>query len=69
MLLLALLAATAQAPAQPRAEAVVQAQASVRIVSGVRVTADQLPREALVRDSKVEAADGSQTTARLVEFP
>lgn len=71
MLVLALLAATAtaQLPAQPRVQAVEQARASVRIVAGVRVTAEQLPRDAIVRETKVESADGSQTSARLVEFP
>lgn len=71
MLLLAFLAATApaEAPAAPRAEVAQQARASVRILSGAWVTAQDIPSEALVRETKVESADGTESTARLVEFP
>lgn len=71
MLLLAILAATAAPEAAPprRPEVAEQARASVRIVSGAWVTAQDIPREALVRETRVEAADGSVSTARLVEFP
>lgn len=70
MLLLALLAAAATAEAEPprRPEVAEQARASVRIVSGASVTAQEIPREALVRETRIEAADGSMSTARLVEF-
>ena len=71
MLLIILVAATGavQPSDLPAASAVHQAKASVRIISGERVTADRLPEQALVRDTEVRAADGSLTTARLVEFP
>lgn len=71
MLVLALIAATAtaEAPAAARGEVVQQARASVRIISGVRVSAEQPPQEALVRDTEIENADGSRTTSRLIEFP
>jgi hypothetical protein len=73
MLLLAILAATATAPVEAapprRLEVAEQARASVRIVSGAWVTAQEIPSEALVRETRVEAADGSMSTARLVEFP
>lgn len=71
MLFLALLAATAPAEAAPRRlpEVAEQARASVRIVSGAWVTAQEIPREAMVRETRVEAADGSVSAARLVEFP
>lgn len=71
MLLLALLAATAsaEAPDRPLAEAAEQARATVRIVAGAWVTAQAIPGEALVRETIVEAADGSRSAARLVEFP
>jgi len=71
MLLVAILAATVPAQAAPprRPEVAEQARASVRIVSGAWVTAREIPREAIVRETRVEAADGSLSTARLVEFP
>ena len=71
MLLLAILTATApaEAPSAARAEVVRQAQATVRVVAGAWVTAEQVPSEALVRETRVETADGSASTARLVEFP
>jgi hypothetical protein len=71
MLLIAIAAATAAAqpslPAGP--SAIQQARATVRIISGARVTAEKLPLEAIVRNTQVSSADGSQGTARLVEFP
>lgn len=71
MLLLAVLAATAPVEAEPlsRPEVAEQARATVRIISGAWVTAQDIPREALVRETRIEAADGSISTARLVEFP
>ena len=71
MLVIALVAATAAAQPsdRPAASAVHQAKASVRIVSGERITAERLPESALVRDTEVRSADGSLKTARLVEFP
>lgn len=71
MLLLAFLAATAstEAPGLHRIEIAQQARASVRIVSGARVTAEKIPDEALVREARMERSDGSQAPARLIEFP
>lgn len=71
MLVLALIAATAAAdtPASSSGEAVEQARASVRVISGVRVSAEQPPQEALVRDTETANADGSWTRSRLIEFP
>lgn len=65
----ALLAAQATpSPPSPH-RALVQATASVRILSGERVSADNIPEAAIVRDTRVRGADGSQKPARLVEFP
>jgi hypothetical protein len=47
----------------------VQATATVRIVPGARVTATEIPGEALVRDTRVTGPDGVERNARLVEFP
>jgi hypothetical protein len=75
MLPLALLAvAAAGAGAAPRPpvpqQAIVrQASASVRIIAGARVSAREIPDIAIVNDTKIVAADGSKTPARLVEFP
>ena len=70
MVMLAFLAAIAAQPAQPsRLEAAVQAQASVRIVRGERITASEIPADAIVRDTRVSGADGVASTYRLVEFP
>ena len=63
-------AAAASQPNLPQTHSVVeQARATVRIVSGARVTAERIPPDAIVRETKVRSADGSQTTSRLVEFP
>lgn len=71
MLVLALLAATAaaQTPAASPLSAVREARATVRIVSGVRVSAGKLPEEAQVRDTSRREPDGRQQTLRLIEFP
>ncbi|HET9459538.1 MAG TPA: hypothetical protein VFO51_06115 [Sphingomicrobium sp.] len=75
MMILALFAAAAAgAPAteQPMSSArrpVVQATASVRILSGVRVEASSTPQDALVRLVPLESPDGSRRQAKLVEFP
>jgi hypothetical protein len=65
----ALLAAQATPPLPSPQRALVQATASVRILSGERVSADKIPEAAIVRDTKVRGADGSEKPARLVEFP
>jgi len=70
MVLLALLAAAAaQPPATPDRPLVRQATATVRILAGARVEARNIPRDAVVRKVRVESADGSGTSAQLVEFP
>jgi hypothetical protein len=33
------------------------------------VSADKIPEAAIVRDTKVRGADGSEELARIVEFP
>lgn len=71
--LLAAAAASAPANAEPTVSAqrpiVRQATATVRIVSGARVEASSIPGEALIRNVRTEAADGSRQDSRLVEFP
>jgi len=47
----------------------IQATATVRIVAGARISATELPDEALVRDTRVTGLDGVERKARLVEFP
>lgn len=71
MLLLALVAtvAAAQPSGHARTGAIQQATASVRIISGARITAGNIPEGALVRDAQLRGADGSQTTSRIIEFP
>jgi hypothetical protein len=73
---IALVLAAAAALSSPIPEArpggstpAVQATATVRIVPGARVTATEIPEEAVVRDAKVTGPDGVQRPARLVEFP
>jgi hypothetical protein len=66
---LAAAAAAAQPATPPRIELAAQARATVRIISGSRITAEKPPAEAIVRDTEVRSADGSKSTARLVEFP
>ena len=71
MIGLALLAATeALQPQQqaPKLELVRQATATVRIVSGARITAAQMPPDALVTTTEIRGADGSTSPARLIEF-
>jgi len=47
----------------------IQATATVRIVPGARITAAQLPSDAIIRDTRVTGPDGVERDARLVEFP
>jgi len=74
--LLALAAAAGPAPAPDSpgtsAQAIsaeTQARASVRIVSGARILADQPPSEATVREVVLDEAGDGQRAVRLVEFP
>lgn len=71
MLLLALVAtvAAAQPSGQSRTGAIQQATASVRIISGARITPTEMPESAIVRDTQMRGADGSRTMSRIVEFP
>lgn len=66
---LAVAAAAAQPILPPGISAVQQARATVRIVSGARVTAERTPDDALIRDTRIRGEDGTQKTARLIEFP
>ena len=68
LLAAAILPAHALPPPQPARGAITQATASVRIISGQRVSADNIPETAIVRDTSVRGADGSEKSARLVEF-
>ncbi len=56
-------------PPQTPGRAIQQATATVRIIAGERISADRLPETAIVTDTKVKSADGSEKPARLVEFP
>lgn len=71
MFLIALLAATAtaQADAPSGSAAVRQATASVRIVSGARITTQERPEAAIVREVEVEDSDGTRKSVHLIEFP
>ena len=70
--ILAAAAASASPVAEPRQGAgppLVQAAATVRIVSGARITSTDLPKEAVIRDTHVTGPDGVKRDARIVEFP
>lgn len=70
MMILALLAAAAVQPAEPpKLAAAAQARATVRIVRGERISAARIPPDAIVSETRVKGADGSQSPARLIEFP
>ena len=70
MLTIALaVAAAAAPPSEPPRPPAVQARASVRILSGAAIIGDRPPADAIVRETRVPAADGTRTVARLVEFP
>lgn len=70
MMILALLAAAAAQPAEPpKLAAATQARATVRIVRGERISAARIPPDAIVSETRVKSADGSQSPARLIEFP
>jgi hypothetical protein len=63
--------AGASAPEQrpPSGTPLVQATATVRIVQGERVTASEVPKIAMVNDTRVRGSDGVERDGRLVEFP
>lgn len=69
MMLVVLLAAAASIPAPPpRPAVVVQAQATVRIVSGARVKLGDRNADAQLRTTQFRDADGNRRPAKLVEF-
>ena len=68
MMVLALLAAAAAEPAPPRIGPVVQASATVRIISGRRLTLGTPAADAELRKSSVRDIDGRSKPARLIEF-
>ena len=68
MMILALIAAAASQPVEARAGAVVQASATVRIISGKRMTLGTKVPEAELRRTSVRDADGRQKPAQLIEF-
>jgi hypothetical protein len=68
MVLLALLAATAAQPADARPRAVVQATATVRIISASRLTLGSGTPGAELRTARVRDRDGLQKPAKLIEF-
>ena len=68
MMILALIAAAAAQPDQPRSGAVVQATASVRIISGKRLTLGTRTADAELRRSSVRDFDGQPKPAQLIEF-
>ncbi|QNM82116.1 hypothetical protein H8M03_08755 [Sphingomonas sabuli] len=68
--LLALAAATAvQTPVAPRQPLAQQATATVRIISGARVTATEIPTDTQVKVMETRRPDGSRVASRIVEFP
>jgi hypothetical protein len=60
---------TATAAPPHRIEIAAQATATVRIVSGDRISAGSVPQAATVSDRKMRGADGIEKLVRLVEFP
>jgi len=71
MFTLALLAATAAAQPQQQASSKPlfrQATASIRVISGARITANEMPPEALVKTTEVKNSDGVKSVVRLIEF-
>jgi hypothetical protein len=68
MMILALIAAVAAQPSQPHGGAVVQATATVRIISGRRLTLGARTAEAELRRTSVRDVDGQPKPAQLIEF-
>jgi hypothetical protein len=73
MVMIALLAASAiastQAEPEPRATALAQAKATVRILPGARIVAGEIPQTAIARDFELRDSNGARTRVRLIEFP
>ena len=68
MMILALIAAAAAPPAEARPTAVVQATATVRIISGKRLTLGTRTVDAELRRTRIRDRDGQVKPARLIEF-
>ena len=68
MIALALLAAAAAQPPATQVTALVQARASVRIISGQRLTLGTAIAEAQLRQTRLRDIDGQVKPARLIEF-
>jgi hypothetical protein len=68
MMILSLIAAVAVQPELPRGGVAVQATASVRIISGKRVTLGTPIAEAELRQTRVRDVDGQPKSAQLIEF-
>ena len=68
MMLLALIAAAAAQPQATRVGPVVQATATVRIISGRRLRLGTKAPEAELRESSVRDIDGRVKPAQLIEF-
>ena len=69
MLVVALLAAAAsQQAAATRPTPVVQATATIRIISGERLKLGQQPQSAQLRQAQFRDSDGQVRPARLIEF-
>jgi len=69
MIFLAAAALATKAP-EPRVSAVVQATATIRIVSGVSLKLDGSPNADAppARDSIIKTSDGTSHPAKLIEF-
>ena len=68
-MIVALLAAAASVPAAPpRSAAIVQAQATIRILSGTRVKLGDRNADAQLSDTRFRDRDGKAHPAKLVEF-
>ena len=68
MVILALIAAATAQPQQMRVGPAVHATATVRIISGRRLTLGMDTPEAELRRTRVRDSDGQAKPARLIEF-
>ena len=68
MMMLALIAAAAAQQPQASAGPVAQASATVRIVSGRRLTLGASTADAELRQTRVRDIDGQAKPAKLIEF-
>ncbi len=68
MMILALIAVSAAQPAEARVGPVVHASATVRIISGKRLTLGTKIPEAELRQTRLRDGDGQVRPAKLIEF-